>query len=284
MSQGRVSVFARRALLVRWAARAPRVGLGVAVGLLAAGGLRVVVSGAQAPTAIPRPLVADGRGQLRVAGFAEAFARVYMTRGRDSAQRERSLGAYVSAHLDGQIAAAPMSSDSQAVTWSAVVDYSAPRARQALVTVALQRAGASTLDYLSVPVAWTAAGELAVNDYPGFVGAPAHSPDIQSADGEPVADGDLAVVVRRALGNYLAGARDDLQADLDHAASLTVPTTPLHLQSVDALAWLAPGRVAATVSARAGATTYTLRYELVVVHRDRWYVRAVNDPTQPGGQ
>ena len=44
--------------------------------------------------------------------------------------------------------------------------------------------------------------------------------------------------------------------------------------------------VAVEVSAAdAAGTLWTLRYELAVVHRDRWYVRAIEpDPVAAGGR
>ena len=93
-------------------------------------------------------------------------------------------------------------------------------------------------------------------------------------------DQALTDIVTRALGNYLPGAAGNLRADLLPGAHLTTPSPPLRLLAVEALAWREPGRLlAATLSAQdPGGARMRLRFLLGVEHRDRWYLRAVDDP------
>jgi hypothetical protein len=100
----------------------------------------------------------------------------------------------------------------------------------------------------------------------------------------PVEDPALAVVVRRALTNYLAGAASDLAADLAVGAAVSPPTLPLDLVAVGHEGW-APGggAVLATVQAidERGAR-YTLSYELDVTRtQGRWEISAIQtDPNE----
>ena len=96
-----------------------------------------------------------------------------------------------------------------------------------------------------------------------------------------VEDEQLRTVAERALRNYLGAERPNLLADLDPAAVVSLPETPLRVESVDELTWAGRDRVAAELRARAQGAALTLRYELAVVRRERWYVRAIQtDPRQ----
>ena len=100
--------------------------------------------------------------------------------------------------------------------------------------------------------------------------------------GDDVDDRALATVTRRVLGNYLAGDTDNLRADLAPGARLTPPAEHLDLDDVVSLQWAgrARDRVSAVVVARdpSADVAYTLRYELRVAKRDRWYVAEINPP------
>jgi hypothetical protein len=114
-----------------------------------------------------------------------------------------------------------------------------------------------------------------------LVGAPPVDRGLGSDDGREVDDPGLRSVVRRAIANYLRGEAQNLRADLDSHAVVALPTMPLTLISVDSATWAGPGRVAVELRARAGGASWTLRYELGVVKRERWYVRSIQSNTTP---
>src|SRR6202012_633350 len=95
-------------------------------------------------------------------------------------------------------------------------------------TVAAETRPAGLL-YLTVGVARTEAGRLALTGYPALVGPPASQAAIASPALRPVEGMDLQVVVKRALANYLAGAGTDLAADPTSGAAVSSPTLPLEL-------------------------------------------------------
>jgi hypothetical protein len=67
---------------------------------------------------------------------------------------------------------------------------------------------------------------------------------------------------------------------------VSLPTTVLDVRSVRSITKPASDRVGVVVAAvDASGIQWTLRYELTVVHRDRWYVRAIQpDPVAADGQ
>jgi hypothetical protein len=119
----------------------------------------------------------------------------------------------------------------------------------------------------------------------------AHEPSVvrSSGGGTATSRANAAakqLVAQRAVTNYLAGQRTNLLADLDPAAVVSLPTTVLDVRSVRSITKAAEDRVAVEVAAADDAgIQWTLRYELTVVHRDRWYVRAIEpDPVAAGGR
>jgi hypothetical protein len=148
------------------------------------------------------------------------------------------------------------------------------------VTVAAVAGG--TTHYLAVPVRRDDRGFLYVPAFPALVGAPATTTRAAAVDEPELIDGQLRSVVSRALANYLARESRNLRADLDRAAVVTLPPRALRLISVDRLTRARPGWVAAEVSVTdPEGVELTLRYELELVRRDRWYVRAIGpNPTR----
>jgi hypothetical protein len=86
------------------------------------------------------------------------------------------------------------------------------------------------------------------------------------------------------MRNYLAGAQEELQADLAIGARVSYPAEALELQSVQRLEWSTDRRsVVAVLQARdTRGATYTLAYELDVTRlQGRWEVSAVQmEPNQ----
>jgi hypothetical protein len=185
------------------------------------------------------------------------------------------MAGYLSDELDLSAGVEP--ARAQEVRWTAVVGVRRSGARQ-VVTVAADAGGGSY--HLAVPVERDADGLLAVVGYPALVGPPPAGLDRPASGEEEVADPQLRAVCERALRNYLAGDRDDLLADLDPDAVVSLPEQRLELGAVDELTRVGPDRVAAELNASGDGAAWTLRYELDVVRRERWYVRAIStDPT-----
>jgi len=255
--------------------------LGIAVGLVALAALRAVVE--PAPAAPPRQGSAS-RVSLRVAAFAESFARVYLSWDADRPeQRERLLSAYLVGDLDPDAGLAPPVGQERAVGWTTAVSVGA-RGERTNVTVAAEAGGG--LVYLSVPVRQDGRGSLSVPAYPALVG-----PTVMDTGGSGVVerevdDSRLRAVCERAVGNYLAGEQRNLAADLTPAAVVSLPSQQLRLRSVDSVTWAQAGRWAAVQVQAEGRdrSSWTLRYELRVERRERWYVRAIQtDPRAKGG-
>jgi Conjugative transposon protein TcpC len=264
---------------LRWRARAPRIAFWAVLALLLAAGLRAAVATpAQGPG---EPRAAPAYDQAAGA-FAEGFARVYLR--ADPArpeQREQLLGAYLAGSLEPDAGLAD--GRERTVGWTAVVSQQRAGGRLA-VTVAAELDG--ELVHLAVPVERDGRGFLSVPAYPALVGAPAANEDAQLEAEREVEDEQLRTVATRAVTNYLAGARRNLLADLAPDAVVSLPALRLAVRSVDELTWVAPPRRAAVqvqAEDRAGAR-WTLRYELGLVRRERWYVRSLAvDPTHRGG-
>jgi hypothetical protein len=270
---------------LRWRAALPRRALLAAALVLSLLGVRALLVGTPAPPPPPRE-PADAAATDPVEGFAEAFARAYLSHdGRDPERRAASLAGFLGADLDADAGLAGPPRGRSVVTWTAAAGRTPLGGGREVVTVTAALASRRGLLWLAVPVARGAGGALAVTDYPAFVGPPARAARMRAASGDDVADAALRAVAERALANYLSGAQDNLRADLAPGVPPPAPPLPaLELSDVQALAWLAPGRVAATVLARdRTGVSYTLRYRLTVVKRDRWYVRALHTTITPKG-
>ena len=115
--------------------------------------------------------------------------------------------------------------------------------------------------------------------YPALVGPPPVGLDREPIDEDDVADTQLRAVCERAVRNYLAGERGDLVADLDGSAVVSLPDQRLEVRAVEGMTRIGPRSVAVEVQAAGSGALWTLRYELEVVRRERWYVRAIStDP------
>jgi len=266
----------------RMRARIPRVVAMVFVALLSATGVRVILSGPpQAPAA--RTIVAPS-GDQGATSFAEAFTRAYLTWDGDAPDaRERDLKAFLGSGLDADGGVQPTAGQSQSVSWTSVLGARREGTRR-LVTVMAQTSSGVT--YLNVPVQRDRRGFLAVAGYPAIVGPPAVDADQQQPAEDEVEDGALKTVVTRALTNYLAANQRNLLADLTPDAVVSLPSAALKLRQVDDVTWVkSRRRVAVQVQAQDDhGTTWTLRYELDVLQRDRWYVRSLQvNPTFQGG-
>jgi Conjugative transposon protein TcpC len=273
-----IASLTRSVRAVRFRARVPRAVAALLALVLIVAGVRATFAPTPKAAAVRTTAVAtDDPG---AAAFAEGFARAYLSwdakRPDDRTQR---LAPYVGA-LDADAGLKPGAETSQGVLWTSVVGER--REEQArLVTVAVQTT--RRLVYLSVPVSRDARGFLAITSYPAIVGPPATNPKARAPEEDEVEDAGLVDVVTRAMRNYLAGNRQNLLADLTPDALVSPPGEPLQVADTnERVTWVVPSRrVAVELDARdASDSVWTLRYELDVSKRERWYVHSVQvDPT-----
>jgi hypothetical protein len=268
----------RSARTVRFQARAPRVAFYGLMAILALVGVRSLVAGPPEPSTITQ--VVRSGPTVATTSFAESFARAYLTwPADDRGAREALLAPFLAKGLDSHAGVQPAGGVTQSVQWASAV-AAREAGRRTVVTVAAQTN--TGLLYLAVTVAVSVRGYLAVVAYPSIVGAPAVDHDLQMPTGDAVDDDALTVVVGRALRNYLAGSEANLRADLAPEAVVSLPTRRLQAGQVDDLTWATFGRRVATevVATDEAGSSFTLRYELDVERRDRWYVRTLTvEPT-----
>jgi hypothetical protein len=216
------------------------------------------------------------------AAFAVLFARRYLTwDAADPQLGERSLASVVGSQMDPGAGLVLPAAGSQRVEWAEVVQQRRQGPGASVYTVAVQTDVAGLL-YLSVGVERTARGALALSGYPAFVGAPVVEGAQLPSSGPEIADPALIAVTQRALRNYLAGSREELDADLAPGARVALPGNALNLTSVQRLTWSADRRsvVVAVQAQDARGARYTLSYELDVHEiAGRWEVSALQmDP------
>lgn len=215
-------------------------------------------------------------------GYAALFARRYLSwNAAESQVSARALEPFLGPGMEPDAGLELPPTGEQRVEWVEVVQAREQALGEHVYTVAAQTDTAGLL-YLTVAVARTADGSLALAGYPAFVGAPAAGPAQPAAHLREVTDPALAMVVERALRNYLAASSGELAADLTSGARVSLPGLALSLESTQRLDWSADGSsVLAVVQAEDGrGVQYTLAYELdVVQEQGRWDVSAVQmDP------
>lgn len=260
---------------MRARARAPRAALLVTCGVLAAVGLKELA----VPT---RPVAAPGAPaaarDTTAEAFAESFVRSYLTwDARKPDAHERAVAPFLAADAEANAGLSVPPTSSQTVEWTAVVADRSAGARQRIVTVSAETSAGPV--HLGVTVARDEGGLLFVARPPAVVGAPASTTKGVAAAEQEVEDRALRLVAGRVVRNYLAGERDDLAADLDARAVLSLPDFRLRVRTTDAVTWVSQPRRAAVVVTAGGRNglQLTLRYELDVVRRaGRWVARTVH--------
>lgn len=249
-------------------------------GLVASGRFAIAPPRSIAPRSRALPAVSP---DLAARGYATLFARRYLTwEAQQPTASESVLASMAGATLEVDAGLTLPPSGEQRVIWAEVVQERSPAPARDVYTVAAQTDTAGLL-YLTVTVARERDGRLALVGYPAFVGAPASAPAEEPAAGAEVDEPALTSVVERALRNYLAGAQDELSADLAAGARVAVPPAALALVSISRLSWSADHRsVLAIVRAHdARGAQYTLGYEADVEElHGRWELSAIQvDPT-----
>lgn len=271
----RVQTVRRSAHLERARARAPRFLFLAVILLLVALGLRELVAPAE-----PAPARTSVRAVDHAAeDFAQRFARAYLA--WDSfapAARERALRSLVPDDLEGDAGLTP-AGGSQEVLWTQVAQNQEAIAGGRVIVVA---AGVSTQEaplYLAVPVYRAEDDAIGLAGYPSLVGPPTVAGG-ELGDREEVEDEAILAVANRVVGNYLAGERANLAADLAPEASVSLPTRALRVLSVADVAWArGEGSSAVLVTATArdqDRAVWTLTYEVGIdMRRGRPYVTFV---------
>ncbi|HLH15449.1 MAG TPA: conjugal transfer protein [Solirubrobacteraceae bacterium] len=258
-----------------------------AILLLALAGLASSARFAIAPprpiaTASPRePAPADRAAEA----YAVLFARRYLTwNSAEPQESARALEPFLGSGMEPDAGVQLPTDGAQRVEWAEPVQAREPVAGEHVYTVAAQTD--SGLLYVTVPVA-RVDGALALAGYPAFVGAPASEPAFVPAHLREVTEHPLAVVVQRALRNYLASSASELAADLTAGAQVSLPPQQLTLESMQRLQWAPVGAsVIATVQAQdEHGVRYTLAYELDVAREQgRWEISAIQtDPDEYTG-
>jgi hypothetical protein len=235
------------------------------------------------PTA--RPAQAVERRDTAAEGFASLVARAYLSFDGDRPDAHRArLASFVGDQLDPDLGLRAPPGRAQRVLWTQVVQSRAAADGSRVYIVAAQTDRAGLL-YLSVDIARGRDHVLRLDGYPALVGAPLSAPagGVRDESAREVEDGRLRATCQRALRNYLARARDNLDADLTPDAVVALPGLDLSLHRVTALQWT-PDRASVLASVEASdqdGVAYQLRYELDVRRVDeRWEIAAVQtDPT-----
>lgn len=232
----------------------------------------------------PRPTIARASisSSASVDRGAEAFASLFVRRyltwnSRDPEVHRLGLARFVSSSMESEAGLRPPENGEQQVQWTQVVQVRALGSSEHVYTVAAQTDTMGLL-YLTVSVARSGDGSLALAGYPAFVGPPSSIPATLPEHQQEVEDPALQTVATRALRNYLDGSESDLDADLSKGAHVSLPGLTLALESVQSLDWSGAGRaVLAVVRARdERGTQYTLGYELdVVSNAGRWEISAI---------
>ena len=264
--------------MVRLRARLPRLALMALALVLCAMGVRNLLS--PPPADPPRPM-SEPVAPVAAEGFAERFARVYLSPEDDRGGRARQLAALTSPDVD--LGTGGLTGSAGEIAWSAVV--SVHRAERRRLTVVVEAGTGDGVVDLAVPVAWDREGRMVVPAAPALVGPPLTTTKAMAPTERDVEDAQLQAVCERVVRNYLAGDGQDLQADLAPGARVSLPGLRLRVQRVNEITWAGASRVALSAdAARTGGDSVALRYELAVTRSaGRWLVTSVVvDPTVGG--
>jgi hypothetical protein len=275
-------------------ARLGRLVLWLTVGLLLVRGAGDLLASERPPDPRDADRAPGGMGWPDDAAraFAVEFATAYLSHppGDNPGAYARRLGGFGSTQVAGGLV--PRFDDrgpQQIVRSATVADATTLSPQRALITVAatVTTGKTSRARYVTVPVARDENGGLVVYDLPSFAAAPARAA-IAPAQGDPLCGPKRAPiedVLARFLRAYLAGHTDGLaylvppRTRVPAAGGLELVELGSVVEAAPAAAGARERAVLVGVQARdAGSrATYTLRYRVQLVRRDRWYVEDIND-------
>jgi hypothetical protein len=272
-------VVTRPMWLVRGAGSLVRVAVIGLIGIFAVSGFLGLFIGKSESA---RGRRAEPPRDLAAESFAEGFTRAYLTWDASHPERqEQQVSAFAADALGAGAGLSPFAGRSQKVVWTATAEDEGVSRTQRRITVAAETSGHVPY-YVSISVRHDRRGLMVVSGYPALVGPPPVDTSVSPPDEAEVGDAELRAVVRRAITNYLGREGTNLRADLDSRAVVALPVSVLKVASVDSITWVRPGRLALELRAEGSGATWTLRYELDVVKRGRWYVRSIQ--TNPRGR
>lgn len=260
----------------RLRARAPRIAFIAVTAVLSLAGARQVI----APRHVPAQKVVVPAATVDQAshGFALQFTRAYLSYdASDPAARQAALAPFEASGADPDGGYSPPQSGARSVLWADVVQDQKAIAGGRIVTIAAQLTSETAPVYLAVPVRRDQGGALQLGGYPSLVGAPAVGGDPPPTHTE-VNDAGLRQVSARAVSNYLARDKTDLDADLADQAVVTLPSVALRVTGTDTVLWADKGGTGVLVTVNASdrqGGEATLTYELGVVRKDRWQVTSI---------
>jgi hypothetical protein len=269
-------VEARSTARERILARAPRALLALSLIVLSALGFRALVA---PPGLAPVFESSAARADLGAAGLAEAFARAYLSWHADRPElREKALARLGASPFGSGLE--PPRAGSKEVLWTAPVAERTTPGGQSVITVAAALESGPLL-HLAVPIGRDSGGRPYVAERPALVGPPPLGATPRRTLPPAVEDPTLVEVARRALANYLAADRANLDADLAPEASVA-PLAGAIAATVGEPSWIdrTTGWLAVPVDAELldGARA-ALRYELRAVWHERWLIAALEPHT-----
>ena len=194
----RVARTVRPARVTRRLGRAPATLAVIALLLLAAVGIKATLAPRATSSPPPARAATAGVRDITEQGFAQAFARAYLSwDARHPDQHQRQVAAFLSDALDGDGGLQMPPRGQQRVLWSAAIQDQTDAHGDRVITVAAQ----TTRQLLTWPCPCTGRrrGFLVVPRYPALVGPPVSDPGAPPAEERDVSDGALRAVAERAV-------------------------------------------------------------------------------------